>query len=187
MRRKTYYPQLPRRGQNANDCSHNHRVFGYSVKDAIKKLKGIRQVRGSPGAAHDPAWVPFVHSWIFQITAAAMVWVYLGRQCRALHQRNHQSWDDLLSRLIPDWRSLCETSLAGSADAQLPPGRPAEIWALCRNAQALQAIADHALRNFALSDRSLAQQLHRDATVLRLRALAALARHAMGRPAKAHT
>lgn len=61
---------------------------------------------------------------------------------------------------------------------------PAKLWNLCRNAQLMQEIADHALNNFDLADRAMAEQLHCDATFLRFWALAALAQYALGRPVK---
>jgi hypothetical protein len=126
-----------------------------------------------------------VYSWVIQIVATAAVVLYLGHWRLMLQQRRNRSWDDLLSRLNPGWRMPIPPDLESSDQ----PHRAAELRILCRNAQVMQEIADYALRNFDSNfdagDRSLAEQMHCDATYLRFWALAALARNFLGKPAGA--
>jgi hypothetical protein len=128
----------------------------------------------------------FVHSSILQIVLTAAAALYLGRCRLALHRLSNQSWDDLVSRLTPGWQlsMAAEPSPSEVKGAETRAGRLAKLWNLCRNAQVLQEIADHAIRNFDLAHRPLAEQLHCDATRLRFHAMAALAQCALGRPVK---
>jgi hypothetical protein len=120
-----------------------------------------------------------VHSWVIQIAATAAVVLYLSHWRLTLEQRRNQSWDNLLSRLNPGWHTL----ISPGPEASDRPHRAEQLWTLCRIAQVMQEIADYALRHFDSADRTLAEQMHCDATYLRFRALASLARYALGRPA----
>jgi hypothetical protein len=124
-----------------------------------------------------------VYSWVFQIAATVAVVLYLGHWRFTHEQRRNQSWDDLLSRLNPGWH----IHIPLDTEAGSLPHRAAQLWSLSRNAQVMQEIADYALRHFEsnsdLADCTLAEQMHCDATYLRFWALAALARHALGKPA----
>jgi hypothetical protein len=136
----------------------------------------------------------FVHSWVLQIAVTVSAAIYLGRWRLLLHQRRRQSWEALLSRLIPGWQAPAagEPSAAQRDVTAERVSRSAKLWNLNRNAQTMQEIADYALRNFEFLnstighavDRSIAEELHRDATYLRFLALAELAQYALGRPAK---
>jgi hypothetical protein len=124
-----------------------------------------------------------LHSWILQIAFTAAATLYLGHCRLVLHRRSTQSWDQLLSRLTPEWQALSAAEAQGAAGRS---ERLARLRELGRNAQVLQEIAGHALyhldsQDHAL-DRALAEQLHRDATQLRFRVLAALVQSVLAKP-----
>jgi hypothetical protein len=114
---------------------------------------------------------------LLEIAATAAVVLYLSYGWIALQRRRNQSWEDLLSGLNPGWRLL----VPPNPEAIGRSHRAAQLRSLCRNAQVMQEIADYALRNFDSADRTLAEQMHCDATYLRLWAFAALVRHSLGR------
>jgi hypothetical protein len=132
---------------------------------------------------------------MLQIAATAAALLYLGYWRLTLQQRRTLSWEALHARLIPGWQaSVPDEPAAGPGEgAAEPVHRSAKLLNLYRNARTMQEIADYALRNFEIPmpaighapDRSLAEELHRDATCLRFRVLIELAQYALGRPAKA--
>jgi hypothetical protein len=132
-----------------------------------------------------------VHSWILQIAVTAAAVVYLGRWRFRLRQRRRRSLDELLARLIPGWQA---PAAGESANAKAGPtlrqaDNPARLRDLYRNAQTMQEIADYALRNIEALDRqsgrgidpAIVEELHRDATYLRFRALGELVRFGFGK------
>jgi hypothetical protein len=127
-----------------------------------------------------------VNSWLFQISATAAAVIYLGGWRFMLHLRRKQSWDGLWARLTPVSQAPASGKAAAAQDnATNEKLRPsAKLWSVYRNAQTMQEIADYALRNFEIADRTFAEQLHCDATQVRFRAMVALARIAIGRPVK---
>jgi hypothetical protein len=113
--------------------------------------------------------------------AVVVAALYLVR-CRAkVCQRNRQTWGALLVRLSPGWNASAGAALA---DAARGANMPEKLWSAYRNARVMQEIADFALRNFSQVDRKLVATLHQDATRIRFRALAALARYAFSRTDK---
>jgi hypothetical protein len=131
-----------------------------------------------------------VHVWILQVIVLAAVVLYLGSWRILLHRQRTQSWDALLARLIPGWEQPTAVHPSGVAGRERATVR-AKLRLDARNAQTMQQIADYARRNFdglsaaldAALDESI-DNLHRDATFLRLHALASLALCTLGRPVK---
>lgn len=112
---------------------------------------------------------------VLQITATVAAVLYLGRCRKEINRRNRQSGEALFAGLIPE-----ETARDSGSALHLSPAR---LWAMYRNAKAMQEIADFSFRNLASADRELMAALHRDATRVRFEAMAALARYAFAKSA----
>src|ERR1039457_513978 len=123
---------------------------------------------------------------LLQLSAIAVIALYLGRRRSAVRRRNAQSWDSLLARLRPDWsaRELSDHFLwkeglsATPDDAWERMEGPRGLWVMYQNARVMLEMADYAARNSDTVDLVLLATLRSDAMQIRVCVLMDLAQYA---------
>jgi hypothetical protein len=121
-----------------------------------------------------------------QISAVAVVAIYLARWRASLCRRNAQSWGSLVARLRPDWsaRELSDHFLSKEGLSITPD----ETWerlqgvrglrAMFNNAKVMLEMADYAARNSDSVDPKLLAALRTDAKQICIGVLKILAQYA---------
>jgi hypothetical protein len=126
---------------------------------------------------------------LLQISAIAVVGIYLGRWRMTLSRRNAQTWDSLVARLRPDWsaRELSDSFLwkeglnATPEDAWQRMEGPKGLWVMYQNAKVMLEMADYAAKHCEGVDRLLVETLHSDAMQIRVCVVMALAQYAFSK------
>lgn len=123
---------------------------------------------------------------LLQLSAVALVAIYLGRWRLSVRRRNSQTWETLLARLRPDWsaRELSDQFLwkeglnASPEDTWTRMEGPHGLWVMYQNAKVMLEMADFATRNCQSIDRVLVETLRSDAMQIRLCVIMALGQYA---------
>ena len=123
---------------------------------------------------------------VLQIAAVVATALVLVKWRKSVQRRNAQTWDQLLSRLRPEWsaRELSDHFLwqeglsATPEDAWQRMEGPKGLWVIYQNARVMQEMADFAAKNCDSVDRLLVETLHSDAMQIRFCVLLALAQYA---------